>query len=268
MRRTFRNVAVAESKEEENMKWSFKQLFHRQQEDQENQKNGVILVTFAEPKHVVSEQFRTVRTNIEFAGAALDKCQVVMFTSSAMSEGKSTVSANVAVTWAQAGKKVLLIDCDLRRPTVHATFRTLNLEGVTTVLTGKSSAHDIIEQTFVGNLDILTSGPIPPNPSELLNSQRMANLVDWARENYDIVVLDAPPVLAVSDVQVLVPKTDGVVVVAKMGKTLKGDLRRTIEVLKLAKAKLLGCVERVNVKRGDRGYGYGYGYGYGNEGSK
>ncbi|MBF5066458.1 CpsD/CapB family tyrosine-protein kinase, partial [Salmonella enterica subsp. enterica serovar Istanbul] len=100
--------------------------------DHENQKNGVMLVTFAEPKHVVSEQFRTVRTNIEFAGAALNRCQIVMFTSSAMLEGKSTVSANVAVTWAQSGKKVLLIDADLRRPTVHGTFRKLNLDGVTT----------------------------------------------------------------------------------------------------------------------------------------
>lgn len=250
------------------MQWSFSKLFRRNDEDQETQKNGVILVTFAEPKHVVSDQFRTVRTNIEFAGAALDRCQVVMFTSSAMSEGKSTVSANVAVTWAQAGKKVLLIDTDLRRPTIHATFRTLNLEGVTTILTGKNTASKVIEQTFVDNLDILTSGPIPPNPSELLNSKRMSSILDWARQNYDIIVLDAPPVLAVSDVQVLVPKTDGVVVVARMGKTLKGDLRRTIEVLKLAQAKILGCVERVKMKHGDRGYGYGYGYGYGNDGTK
>ncbi|MFK5282443.1 CpsD/CapB family tyrosine-protein kinase, partial [Lacticaseibacillus paracasei] len=88
--------------------------------------------------------FRTVRTNIEFAGAALDQCQVIMFTSSAMSEGKSTVSANVAVTWAQAGKNVLLIDADLRRPTVHATFRTLNLDGVTTVLTGKMKPDEVV----------------------------------------------------------------------------------------------------------------------------
>lgn len=241
-------------------KISWQNIFHRNKEDQETQKNGAMLVAFAEPKHVVSEQFRTVRTNIEFAGAALDQCQVVMFTSSAMSEGKTTVSANVAVTWAQAGKKVLLIDTDLRRPTLQATFRTLNLDGVTTVLTGKNSVSDVIEPSFVNNLDILTSGPIPPNPSELLNSKRMASILDWARDNYDIVVLDAPPVLAVSDVQVLVPKTDGVVVVAKMGKTLKGDLRRTVEVLKLAKATILGCVERVNTKRGDRGYGYRYGY--------
>ncbi|MFR4179779.1 MAG: CpsD/CapB family tyrosine-protein kinase [Lacticaseibacillus paracasei] len=243
------------------MKWSLKALLHRQKVDQETQKNGVMLVTYAEPKHVVSEQFRTVRTNIEFAGAALDHCQVVMFTSSAMSEGKSTVSANVAVTWAQAGKKVLLIDADLRRPTVHATFRKLNLDGVTTVLTGKNKIDEVVEGTFVNNLSIISSGPVPPNPSELLNSKRMADLLKWARDKFDIVVLDAPPVLAVSDVQVLVPQTDGVVVVVNIGKTLKGDLRRTVEVLKLAKATILGSVERVKAKHGDRGYGYGYGYG-------
>ena len=244
------------------MTLKFKKLFSHNHVDQETQKNGVFLVTFAEPKHVVSEQFRTVRTNIEFAGAALDKCQVIMFTSSAMSEGKSTVSANVAVTWAQAGKKVLLVDADLRRPTVHATFRKLNLDGVTTVLTGKTKPDEVVEDTFVDNLSVITSGPIPPNPSELLNSKRMGQLLDWTREKFDIIVLDAPPVLAVSDVQVLVPRSDGVVVVANMGKTLKGDLKRTVEVLKLAKAKILGSVERVKARRGDEGYGYGYGYGY------
>lgn len=244
------------------MKWSLDRILPGHKEDKESQKNGVMLVTFAEPKHVVAEQFRTVRTNIEFAGAALDTCQVVMFTSSAVSEGKSTVSANVAVTWAQAGKKVLLIDADLRRPTVHATFRTLNIDGITTVLTGKNKADEVTETTFVDNLSIITSGPVPPNPSELLNSKRMGLLLDWARDNYDIIVLDAPPVLAVSDVQVLVPKTDGVVVVVNMGKTLKADLQRTVEVLKLANAKILGSVERVKAKHGDRGYGYGYGYGY------
>ena len=244
------------------MTLKFKKLFSHNHVDQETQKNGVFLVTFAEPKHVVSEQFRTVRTNIEFAGAALDKCQVIMFTSSAMSEGKSTVSANVAVTWAQAGKKVLLVDADLRRPTVHATFRKLNIDGVTTVLTGKTKPDEVVEDTFVDNLSVITSGPIPPNPSELLNSKRMGQLLDWTREKFDIIVLDAPPVLAVSDVQVLVPRSDGVVVVANMGKTLKGDLKRTVEVLKLAKAKILGSVERVKARRGDKGYGYGYGYGY------
>ncbi|WP_033571613.1 CpsD/CapB family tyrosine-protein kinase [Lacticaseibacillus rhamnosus] len=240
------------------MKWLSERFSSKHKEDQESQKNGVMLVTFAEPKHVVAEQFRTIRTNIEFAGAALDKCQVVMFTSSAMSEGKSTVSANVAVAWAQSGKNVLLIDADLRRPTIHATFRTLNIDGVTTILTGKDTPDKVVEKSFVDNLSILTSGPVPPNPSELLNSKRMSDLLDWARNHYDIIVLDAPPVLAVSDVQVLVPKVDGVVVVARMGQTLKGDLKRTVEVLKLANARILGVVERIRAKHGDRGYGYGY----------
>lgn len=244
------------------MKWLSERFSSKHKEDQESQKNGVMLVTFAEPKHVVAEQFRTIRTNIEFAGAALDKCQVVMFTSSAMSEGKSTVSANVAVAWAQSGKNVLLIDADLRRPTIHATFRTLNIDGVTTILTGKDTPDKVVEKSFVDNLSILTSGPVPPNPSELLNSKRMSDLLDWARNHYDIIVLDASPVLAVSDVQVLVPKVDGVVVVARMGQTLKGDLKRTVEVLKLANARILGVVERIRAKHGDRGYGYGYGYGY------
>nr|WP_235717735.1 CpsD/CapB family tyrosine-protein kinase [Lacticaseibacillus rhamnosus] len=242
----------------EKMKWLSERFSSKHKEDQESQKNGVMLVTFAEPKHVVAEQFRTIRTNIEFAGAALDKCQVVMFTSSAMSEGKSTVSANVAVAWAQSGKNVLLIDADLRRPTIHATFRTLNIDGVTTILTGKDTPDKVVEKSFVDNLSILTSGPVPPNPSELLNSKRMSDLLDWARNHYDIIVLDAPPVLAVSDVQVLVPKVDGVVVVARMGQTLKGDLKRTVEVLKLANARILGVVERIRAKHGDRGYGYGY----------
>lgn len=137
------------------MNLSLRSFLPSHKENQETQKNGVILVTFAEPKHVVSEQFRTVRTNIEFAGAALDKCQVVMFTSSATSEGKSTVSANVAVTWAQAGKSVLLIDADLRRPTVHASFRKLNLsetENLVTVMWANESFDPNRPDTYAENV--------------------------------------------------------------------------------------------------------------------
>lgn len=191
-----------------------------------------------------------------------------MFTSLAMSEGKSTVLANVAVTWAEAGKKVLLIDADLRRPTVHATLVTLNLDGETTVLTGKEKPDDEFEETFEYNMSKITSGPVPPNPLELLKLKRMAGLQQWAREKYDIIVQYAPPVLAVLDVQVLVPKTDGVEFVANMGKTLKGDLKRTVEGLKQSNAKSFGREQRVKAKHGDRGYGYGYGYGYGNESNK
>lgn len=232
-------------------------------EDTETQANGARLVTFAEPKHVISEQFRTLRTNIEFAGAALDKLQVVMFTSAEMSDGKTTVSSNVAITWAQTGKKVLYVDADLRRPTAHSTFDLINTRGLTTILASDAQPKNTVQETFVPNLEVLTSGPVPPNPAELLSSHRMVALVEWMRNNYDIVVLDVPPVMAVTDAQVLVPLIDGTVLVTTFGKTLKNNLQRTVETLRISNAKILGIVERNRGSRGDAGYGYGSGYGYG-----
>lgn len=110
--------------------------------------NGARLVTFVEPKHAISEQFRTLRTNIEFAGAALDKLQVLMFTSAEMSDGKITVSSNIAVAWAQAGKSVLYVDADLRRPTVHSTFDLLNTRGLTTILANNDQPKDTVQKNL------------------------------------------------------------------------------------------------------------------------
>ncbi|MCS8586179.1 CpsD/CapB family tyrosine-protein kinase [Leuconostoc mesenteroides] len=229
-------------------------------EDSETQGNGARLVTFVEPKHVISEQFRTLRTNIEFAGAALDKLHVVMFTSAGMSDGKTTVSSNVAVTWAQAGKSVLYVDADLRRPTAHATFHLLNTRGLTTILAGNAQPKDTVQETFVENLEVLTSGPVPPNPAELLSSTRMASLVEWMRNNYDIVVFDVPPDMVVTDAQVLMPLVDGAILVTTFGKTLKFNLQRTVETLRLSETKILGIVQRVRGGKNDAGYGYGYGH--------
>ena len=231
--------------------------------DTETQVNGARLVTFVEPKHGISEQFRTLRTNIEFAGAALDKLQVVMFTSAEVSDGKTTVASNVAVTWAQAGKSVLYVDADLRRSTAHSTFDLLNTRGLTTILASKAQPKDIVQKTFVENLEVLTAGPVPPNPADLLSSARMASLVEWMRNNYDVVVLDVPPVMAVTDAQVLMPLVDGVILVTAFGKTLKVNLQRTVESLRLTDTKILGTVQRVRGGKNDLDYGYGYGYGYG-----
>lgn len=229
----------------------------------ETQVNGARLVTFVEPKHGISEQFRTLRTNIEFAGAALDKLQVVMFTSAEMSDGKTTVASNVAVTWAQAGKSVLYVDADLRRPTAHSTFDLLNTRGLTTILASNAQPKDTVQKTFVENLEVLTSGPVPPNPAELLSSERMKSVVEWMRHNYDVVVFDVPPVMVVTDAQVLMPLVDGAVLVTTLGKTLKANLHRTVENLRLSDTKILGVVERSRGGKNDVGYGYGYGYGYG-----
>lgn len=229
--------------------------------DTRTQDRGAKLVTVIEPKHVISEQFRTLRTNIEFAGASLETLQVIMFTSAEVSDGKTTVSTNTAVTWAQAGKSVLYVDADMRRSTAQSTFKVSNGRGLSTILASAEQPKDVVQETFVENLEVLTAGPTPPNPAELLNSKRMASLIEWMRNNYDIVVLDVPPIMAVSDAQVLLPLIDGAVLVTMMGKTMKASLNRTVETLRLGETKILGVVERVMDSKSSIGYGYGYGYG-------
>ena len=227
--------------------------------DTRTQDKGAQLVTVIEPKNVISEQFRTLRTNIEFAGASLETLQVIMFTSAEISDGKTTVSTNTAVTWAQAGKSVLYVDADMRRSTAQSTFRLSNGHGLSTILASAEQPKDVVQKTFVENLEVLTAGPTPPNPAELLNSKRMASLIEWVRNNYDIVVLDVPPIMSVSDAQVLLPLIDGVVLVTMFNKTMKVSLKRTVEVLELGNTKILGIVERVQDNKDGAGYGYGYG---------
>lgn len=227
--------------------------------DTRTQDKGAQLVTVIEPRNVISEQFRTLRTNIEFAGASLENIQVIMFTSAELSDGKTTVSTNTAVTWAQAGKSVLYVDADMRRSTAQSTFRLSNGHGLSTILASAEQPKDVVQKTFVENLEVLTAGPTPPNPAELLNSKRMASLIEWMRNNYDIVVLDVPPIMPVSDAQVLLPLIDGVVLVTMFNKTMKVSLKRTVEVLELGNTKILGIVERVQDNKDGAGYGYGYG---------
>ena len=154
-------------------------LFHRSNKDNNSMKNGVQLIAVASPQSAITEQFRTIRTNIRFMG--VDKeIKTLAFTSGNVSEGKSTVTDNTAVTFAEDGKKVLLIDADLRRPTLHRTFRVSNHVGLTTVLTSDKKefvVDDVIRPSGIANLSILTAGPKPPNPSELLGSRKMEEFV-------------------------------------------------------------------------------------------
>lgn len=232
----------------------------------ETMNQGAKLITVAHPKSPISEQFRTIRTNINFM--AIDKpIKTLAMTSANVSEGKSTVTDNLAVVWAQTGQKVLLIDSDLRRPTLHATFNKNNQQGLTTVLTSGTNSVDlrqIIQESGVDNLDILTAGPIPPNPAELLNSQRMKTLLDTVKSIYDMVIVDVPPMLEVTDTQILSRSLDAVVLVVKQGQTQKLAIKRSVELLRLAKANLLGYVMNDVNTGSDAAYGYGYGYGAGN----
>lgn len=245
-------------------------FFHRKNSKQSNGslKNGVQLITAIHPKSPISEQFRTLRTNINFM--AIDSpIKTLALTSANVSEGKSTVTNNLAVVWAQNGQRVLLVDADLRRPTLHRTFELDNRQGLTTVLTSRERTVDlnkIIRPSGIENLSLLPSGPIPPNPAELLSSQRMREFLAAAKQRYDMVIVDVPPMLEVTDTQVIAHSLDAVVMVVKQGQTEKLGAKRAVELLKLAHANLLGYVMNDVTSESGAGYGYGYGYGYGDDG--
>lgn len=231
----------------------------------ETMMDGARLIAAAEPKNPVSEQFRTIRTNIDFASVAKGNVKTLLVSSALPSEGKSTITANLAVVYAQQGKRVLLVDTDLRRPTVARTFGVTDNHGLTNYLADiNSDAGAIIHHTRMATLDVVASGPVPPNPAELLASSRMTNLIAELRQRYDLVIFDVPPFLMVTDAQVLMSKMDGVAVVVSGRQTTKGALQRTIDMLKLADAPMLGFIynDRTRKKNSGTGYGYGYGYGY------
>ena len=244
-------------------------LFHhsKSQKNQSNDsiKNGVQLITAMHPKSPISEQFRTLRTNINFM--AIDSpIKTLALTSANISEGKSTVSNNLAVVWAQNGQRVLLVDADLRRPTLYRTFDLDNQRGLTTILTSRDhtiNLNKIIQPSGIENLSLLPSGPIPPNPAELLGSHRMKDFLAAAKERYDMVIVDVPPMLEVTDTQVISHNLDAIVLVVKQGQTQKLGAKRAVELLKLAHANLLGYVMNDVEDVSGAGYGYGYGYGYG-----
>lgn len=229
--------------------------------DLRSSRYGIPLVTVQDPQDVVAEQFRVLRANIDFAAASLKSFKTVLFTSAEMSDGKSTVAQNLAVSWAQNGKRVLLLDADLRRPTVHKTFAISNERGLTTVLAMHDQPASLINSTEVPNLYVMASGPMPPNPSELLSSDKMLKVITWMQEQFEMVVIDSTPLLLVPDAQALIPRSDGVVLTAMLGKTKRKSMASAAHILKLAKANVLGVVSR-DPQRADRGYGYGYRYGY------
>lgn len=219
--------------------------------------NNRSLITVNKPKSPVSEQYRTVRTNIQFSSVD-QEVRSLLVTSAGPGEGKSTTAANVAVVFAQQGKKVLLIDADLRKPTAHYTFKVENFQGLTNVLLKQTSLSEAVKMCEVENLDLLTSGPIPPNPAELLSSRSMKQLLEDAYLIYDIIIFDSPPVLAVADAQILANVTEGSMLVVSSGKTEREMAMKAKEALEAAKSKLLGAVLN-GKKTSDSSYYYYYG---------
>ena len=199
------------------------------------------LVTRDNAQSIVSEQYRSIRTNIKFSMPD-DELKTILFTSAFSGEGKSTSAANIAVVFAQEGKKVLLVDGDMRRPTMHYTFRTTNITGLSNLLTRQWRVDDVIKKTGVEGLDLITCGQIPPNPAELLGSKSMDLLIKEFKTKYDIIIFDAPPVLSVADAQILTNKCDGTILVINSGATDKESAKKAKEVLQTSKATIIGTL--------------------------
>lgn len=212
------------------------------------------------PKSSVAECARSIRTNLMFMSPERP-LRTLMVTSPGPREGKTTTAISLAIAMAQAGQRVLLIDTDLRRPRVHRAFGLTSEVGITSLLLGEGSLDRVVKTTVVPNLWVLPCGPLPPNPAEILDTETFRVLLDGMQSHYDRIVLDSPPVIAVTDAAVLGARVDGVVVVAKSSHTAREGLRRTVRVLKDVGARLLGCILN-DLDLTERSYGQYYYYYY------
>ncbi|MCL4534076.1 MAG: CpsD/CapB family tyrosine-protein kinase [Bacteroidetes bacterium] len=206
------------------------------------------LITIADPRSPVSEAYRTLRTNIQFS--SLDRpLHTILVTSTNAEEGKSTTVANLAVTFAQAGHRTIAVDSDLRRPSLHKLFGVPNESGLTTLVLDES-AELIMQTTEIPNLRVLPSGPLPPNPAELLASQRMDRIVETLKAEADFVLFDCSPIVAVTDAAVLARRVDGVLLIVSAGRTKREHAARAKAQLEKVNANIIGVV--LNNVKADR----------------
>ncbi|NME83729.1 CpsD/CapB family tyrosine-protein kinase [Clostridium sp. SM-530-WT-3G] len=221
----------------------------------ENQTHKGFIVE-GKPKSVVSEAYRTLRTNIQYSSYD-KKIQTIVVTSAEAAEGKSTVSGNLALTFAQSNNKVILVDCDLRKPSLHKKFQISNLIGLSEVILGKESIEHAIQKRN-DNLYVLTSGKIPPNPSEMLASSAMNGLLNLLKEQFDVIILDSAPICAVTDAQVLSTRADGTIIVTRAERTKRDRVVEAKMLLDKVGANILGVVlQAVENTKGKYYYYYG-----------
>jgi len=200
------------------------------------------LITLSDPRSPIAEAYRTLRTNLEFF--SLDHpLRSLLVTSASPEEGKSTTLANLAITAAETGRKIILVDCDLRRPRLHELFGVDNNAGLTTMMvTENGLKQPPFQSTPVAGLSLITSGPLPPNPAELLASRRMAEVIATLVGQADMVLFDAPPVIAVTDAIVLATRVDGVLLVVSAGSTRRDYVRQAKSLLEKVNARVVGAV--------------------------
>ncbi len=215
---------------------------------------SIDLITHISPKSNISENYRSIRTAV-LLSTANPGSKVFAISSALSGEGKSATAANLAVTIAQTGKRVLLVDADLRKPRQHRIFNLKNLNGLTNYLTGTADVEALVKPTGVPNLWVINAGPMPPNPAELLGSDKMVEFMEKLKPAFEYILLDTPPVLAVTDTQVLGPRVDGVLLVLWGGKTSREALSRAAEKLRLTGNKIPGVIiNRLDVKAHDYAY--------------
>ncbi|MEG1256971.1 CpsD/CapB family tyrosine-protein kinase [Clostridium sp.] len=209
-----------------------------------------------EPKSIAAESYRTLRTNLQYSSFD-EEYKVIVVTSSEPGEGKSTTSGNLALSLAQGDKKVILVDCDLRKPSIHKKFKISNELGLSDVIVDKESISSTGHK-YNNNLTVLTSGKIPPNPSEMLGSKSMKALIDALKKVFDYVILDTPPVQAVTDAQILSTRADGTILVVRAERTKKDSVENAVGLLKKVNANIIGTVLN-GVEEGRGNYYYYYG---------
>jgi non-specific protein-tyrosine kinase len=227
-------------------------------------------ITTTQPRAPVAEAFRSLRTNIQFASVD-SPLHTVLVTSPSPEDGKSTVAVNLGVVLAQSGRKVVILDADLHRPKVHKIIRLVNRRGLSDLFVQNQVNLDgAVQKTDIQNYYALTSGSLPPNPSELLGSEKMVDIIHQLKDQAELVVIDTPPVLAVTDACVLAPRVDGVLLIIKPGVTKLAACKQAIEQLRHVGAKILGVVlNEIEIKRSRyyyyhyRGYYYAYYDSYG-----
>lgn len=233
-----------------------KKLSKKQRQNQ--QTSAVSLITLADKASPVAEQYRTIRTNIQFASVNR-KMQTIVVTSAGAGEGKSITTANLAIVLADAGQRVLLVDADMRRASVHKTFGLSNEAGLSLYLSSNQQIEGLAQHTSVANLSVLTAGPKPPNPSELLGSKRMDQFIEEACRLYDVILFDMPPIVVVTDAQIMASKVDGTLMVVREEVTRKDALMNAKKLLDMVHAHILGVVYN-GVEKGHAQDYYYYGH--------
>lgn len=232
------------------------------------QERGTVSIINENTTFSVVEAYKTLRTNLMFA-AQNPGCKRIIITSTSPYEGKSTNCCNLGITLAQTNSNVLIIDCDLRKPTIHKFFKIKGIPGLSEVLAGMIDVKEVVQNTGYDKLKLICGGTIPPNPAELLGSDAMDELLYHLSAQYDYILLDTPPVNLVTDALALTTKTDGVVMVVRQGQTTHPELSRALASLKFANAKVLGTILNGVAKNGHYGYSkqgykkYQYEYQYG-----